>query len=92
MSDELKGNEALEYAASEDDPAMAEFRAMVAESRAHAEKRGEWKERAVEIGFQYWRAPDSHGVVATTAQAIELLQELLGVEVEIKDVDGERQP
>jgi len=33
----------------------------------------------------YWRASDAHGVELTKPQAIELLQDALGVEVEIKD-------
>jgi hypothetical protein len=41
--------------------------------------------KAIEHGFQYWRAPDAHGVTGTKPQAIELLQDLLGVEVEIED-------
>ena len=32
----------------------------------------------------YWRAPDSHGVEFSLAQAIELLENALGVEVEVK--------
>ena len=32
----------------------------------------------------YWRAPDAHGVELTEAQAIDLLAEVLGVEVEIQ--------
>jgi hypothetical protein len=41
--------------------------------------------KAIEYGFQYWRAPDAHGVTGTKPQAIEFLQDLLGVEVEIED-------
>jgi hypothetical protein len=48
-------------------------------------KRGDWQQKALDYGFQYWRASDSHGVEGTKAQAVELLQDLLGVEVEIKD-------
>lgn len=33
----------------------------------------------------YWRASDAHGVEITKPQAVELLQDALGVEVEIKD-------
>lgn len=32
----------------------------------------------------YWRAPDAHGVFLTPEQALILLREALGVEVEIK--------
>ena len=32
----------------------------------------------------YWRAPDAHGVVLTHEQALELLRDALGVEVEFK--------
>ncbi len=47
--------------------------------------RKDWQRRAVEVGFEYWRASDAHGVTCKAAQAIELLEELLGVEVEITD-------
>src|SRR3989304_994930 len=40
--------------------------------------------------FEYWRAPDAHGVTCTKEQAIELLQEVLGVEVEIEVPNVER--
>jgi hypothetical protein len=43
------------------------------------------QKKAIEHGFEYWRAPDAHGVTGTKPQAIELLQDLLGVEVEIED-------
>jgi hypothetical protein len=43
------------------------------------------QKKAIEYGFVYWRAPDAHGVSGTKPQAIELLQDLLGVEVEIED-------
>jgi hypothetical protein len=33
----------------------------------------------------YWRAPDAHGVVLTLDQALELLRDALGVEVEFKN-------
>ena len=38
--------------------------------------------RCVEWGV-YWRAPDAHGVDLTHEQALELLRDALGVEVEI---------
>ena len=44
----------------------------------------DWQKRCVEIGFKYWRASDAHGVTCTKEQVIELLQEVLGVEVEIE--------
>jgi hypothetical protein len=47
--------------------------------------RDDWQQKALDHGFQYWRAPDAHGVTGTVSQAVELLQDLLGVEVEIKD-------
>lgn len=46
----------------------------------------EWnQQKCLDLGFKYWRAPDAHGVKCTKDQAIELMQELLGVEVEIVD-------
>ena len=44
---------------------------------------------AIEEGFRYWRAPDAHGVIGTTQQAIRLLQRLIGVEVQIDDTRDE---
>lgn len=41
------------------------------------------QQKAVSYGFKYWRSPDEHGVTGSTLQAVELLQDLLGVEVEI---------
>lgn len=38
--------------------------------------------RCVDWGA-YWRAPDAHGVHLTSEQAVELLRDVLGVEVEI---------
>ena len=46
--------------------------------------RKEWQKRCVDIGFKYWRSPDSHGVTCSEEQAAQLLAELLGVEVEIE--------
>jgi hypothetical protein len=36
----------------------------------------------------YWRAPDAHGVVLTQEQALELLRDALGVEVELQAASG----
>jgi hypothetical protein len=44
----------------------------------------ERQKKALDLGFKYWRAPDAHGVICTTKQAVEFMQEMLGVEVEIK--------
>lgn len=41
--------------------------------------------KCLDFGFKYWRAPDAHGVVCTKEQAVTFMQEMLGVEVEIKD-------
>lgn len=43
------------------------------------------QKKALEHGFEYWRASDAHGVTGTRSRAIELLQDLIGVEVEIED-------
>ena len=46
----------------------------------------EWnQQKCLDLGFEYWRAPDAHGVTCTPAQAVEFMQEMLGVEVEIKN-------
>ena len=46
----------------------------------------EWnQQKCLDLGFKYWRAPDAHGVTCTREQAIEFMQEMLGVEVDIKD-------
>lgn len=47
--------------------------------------RGHWQQKCLEIGFKYWRAPDSHGVECSREQAVMFMQEILGAEVEIKD-------
>lgn len=44
----------------------------------------ERQRKALDLGFKYWRAPDAHGVTCTPEQAVEFMQEMLGVEVEIK--------
>jgi hypothetical protein len=46
--------------------------------------RSDLQKKAIDRGFVYWRAPDAHGVTGTEAQAVDLLQDLLGVEVEIE--------
>jgi len=43
------------------------------------------QQKCLDLGFNYWRAPDAHGVTCTKEQAIEFMQEMLGVEVEIKN-------
>lgn len=43
-----------------------------------------WQQRCLDIGFEYWRAPDAHGVECTHEQALALLRDLLGVEVDFK--------
>lgn len=40
--------------------------------------------KCLDLGFKYWRGPDSHGVTCTKDQAVMFIQEMLGVEVEIK--------
>lgn len=47
---------------------------------------------AVDCGFEYWRASDAHGITGTADQAIDFIQRLVGVEVEIEDAlrDNER--
>lgn len=51
-------------------------------------KRAEqWQERCLEVGFQYTRASDDHWVDATVEQMQELLAELLGVEVRVRDYE-----
>lgn len=46
--------------------------------------------KAIEHGLKYWRAPDAHGVEGTKQQTIDLLQDLLGVEVEIQDASQDQ--
>lgn len=52
------------------------------------EKRTDWQQKCVDAGFKYWRASDAHGVTCTAAQAVDLLAQLLGVEVEITDAQA----
>lgn len=42
----------------------------------------DWQQRCLDLGFKYWRAPDAHGVECTHEQALALLRDLLGVEVD----------
>jgi hypothetical protein len=42
----------------------------------------DWQKRCLEHGFKFWRAPDAHGVECTQEQALALLRDLLGVEVD----------
>lgn len=46
--------------------------------------RKDWQKRALELGFVYWRASDAHGVSGTPEKAVRLLEEVLGVEVEVE--------
>lgn len=41
--------------------------------------------KSIEYGFHYWRASDAHGVTGHSSQAVRLLEDLIGVEVEIED-------
>lgn len=50
----------------------------------------ERQKKALDIGFKYWRASDANGVTCTTEQAVEFMQEMLGVEVEIKPENAAR--
>lgn len=43
------------------------------------------QKKCLDLGFKYWRASDAYGVTCTPAQAVEFMQEMLGVEVEIKE-------
>ena len=66
-----------------------EWRALVLRNDSMQENgcltRKSMQEKALEHGFEYWRAPDEHGITGTKPQCIEFLQDLLGVEVEIED-------
>lgn len=42
-----------------------------------------WQQRALDAGFVYGRAPDDHWVEATVEQATALLQDVLGIRVDI---------
>ncbi len=62
---------------------MAALRARCeAVTKAREDDRGRLQQKCSDWGT-YWRAPDAHGVKLTTEQAVELLQDALGVEVEI---------
>lgn len=41
------------------------------------------QQKAVDIGFKYWRASDAHGIKGTKEQAESFIADLVGVEVEI---------
>lgn len=52
----------------------------------------DWQKKALDAGFQYWRASDAHGVECTIEQATALLRDLLGVEVDFKAATTEPSP
>lgn len=43
----------------------------------------DWQHKCLDIGFEYWLNPDSHGLICTKERAVEMMEELLGVEVRI---------
>ena len=47
----------------------------------------QWQQRCIEVGFQYTRASDDHWVDATVEQMQQLLGELLGIEVRVRDYE-----
>jgi hypothetical protein len=60
--------------------------ALASTQQAEPSLRKQLQRRCSEWGA-YWRASDSHGVELTSAQAVELLEEALGVEVEIEQAE-----
>lgn len=46
------------------------------------------QQKALDSGFQYWRASDAHGVTASKSVAELFIADLLGVEVEILPNSG----
>ena len=77
-----------EYPAPEqDDMQAANMRKIARDALAPAGARTSLREELQQqcsAWGTYWRASDSHGVVLTQAQAVELLENALGVEVEVK--------
>ena len=71
------GNEGVSHCSDHATKAQAPARNMTQELQ---QKCSDWG--------TYWRASDAHGVELTQAQAVELLQDALGVEVEIKAARG----
>ncbi|HDR8927272.1 TPA: hypothetical protein QDA78_003699 [Burkholderia vietnamiensis] len=71
---------------------LAELEAAAADKRDNVRRwtREDMQNKALEHGLKYWRAPDAHGVEGTKQQTVDLLQDLLGVEVEIKDASQDR--
>jgi hypothetical protein len=55
------------------------------ESRVLAMTCDDIQVKALEYGFKYWRASDAHGITGTVKQAEDLIAQLVGVEVEIKN-------
>lgn len=85
---EIGGTEDGNYYFDEDE--LQKFAAQLLSTRPaeSVAQGGEWREklqRQCSEWGAYWRAADAHGVELTEAQAIELLAEVLGVEVEIKE-------
>lgn len=51
-----------------------------------------WQQRALDAGFVYGRAPDDHWVEATVEQAVALLQDVLGIRVDIASPSDANSP
>jgi len=47
-----------------------------------------WQQECLKKGFEYVREPDDHYVVASPAEMVALLRDLLGVDVRTKDCDS----
>ena len=68
------------------DAAKSEVQRLLAEKYAAPsvqEPVGLWQERCLAAGFRYARASDDHWVECTQEQAVDLLRDVLGVDVQI---------
>ena len=66
-----------------DDPSYLHIRVSAAEREGVDKFCRRLQQRCVDWGA-YWRASDDHGVTLTSEQAIDLLRDVLGVDIEIK--------
>ncbi len=73
-----------EWPETKDQASAALEEAEITLNRPPVSLRETWQQKCLDLGFEYWRAPDAHGVTCTPAQAVEFMQDALGVEVEIK--------
>ncbi|MGJ7512386.1 hypothetical protein [Variovorax sp. GT1P44] len=87
---DLRGEHCINTAAM--DKVKAAWHALSAQQAGTGEPLRDRLQQKCSDWGTYWRAPDAHGVELTKQQAVELLADALGVEVEIKDATPKAAP